>query len=243
MKKTDKTRKTVIVVGASGGLGRVLCDELSRAGLNLVLAARGLETLEKVASLLPPERTLVIPTDANDPEAVVELFQQARERFGRVDAVIISVGTWKQLSFGDPLDLATKLFDEHVRSLLRPNFIVGFVAAQFFNLQSGGGWIVNISSHAAIRPELPGNLTYGPLKAAGLHFMRALGAELVGSEVRVTDIEPAIINLPGNYDALGTPERRAKAVQPPAIAKWIIEQLGNPNPPTTKLFDSEVILP
>jgi NAD(P)-dependent dehydrogenase (short-subunit alcohol dehydrogenase family) len=233
--------KTAIVLGASGGIGSVFARKFYEAGANVVLAARNEKKLIDVAKNLGSERTMVAPVDAADQNGVPELFERARERFGGVDGVVISVGSWKQLNVGDSLALAVGLFEEHVQSLLRPSFLVGYTAAQYFNFH-GRGLIANISSHAAVRAELPGNLTYGPMKAAARHFMLALRHELAGSGVRVVDIQPAIVNTPGNRDALATDKQRALAVQPEAIAEWLIEHFDDPEIPPEKLFDSQVVL-
>lgn len=233
--------KTYIIIGASGGIGRVIVEEVAKVGANVVLSARTESKLLDVAAHLDPAKTLVVPADASQSEEIEKVFALAREKFGKVDVVVISAGTWKRLSIDGSMSEATDLARSHFDALFLPTFIVSFVAQKLFREQ-GRGLIVNISSHAAIRPELAGNLTYGPLKAAGHHFMLALAHELKGTSVCVTDIMPAIVNTPDNAALLDTEEKRAGAVQSEVIARWIIENADNPDIPREKLFDSAVVL-
>lgn len=240
MKKLEG--KTIIVVGASGGIGRVFCRVFYDSGANVVLSARNEERLNKLKMSLGGERVLVAPTDATFVPDTKAMFEAACNRFGSVDAVVISAGTWRELSVKNATDEALNSSDELYHSIFLPSFVVGFAAQKFFRKQARGGLIINISSHAAIKPELPRNLTYGPFKAAARHFMLALRHELAGAKIRVTDIEPAIVNTPENSFLLNTEEKRKKAVQPEVIAEWIIEHFDDPDIPAEKLFDSDVVV-
>jgi NAD(P)-dependent dehydrogenase (short-subunit alcohol dehydrogenase family) len=236
--------KVIIVVGASGGIGSVLSREFHREGANVVLAARTKEKLLVLQRSLPaPEKTLVVPTDASNPADVTDLFRSAKEKYGRIDAVVISVGTWARLSIDDSVREAEDLLSAHFRGIFQPTFFVGFVAQQFFRKQ-GYGLIVNISSHAAIRPELKGNLSYGPMKGAAWHFLRGLMNEIKEPAVRIVDLKPAIVNTPDNAGLLNTPEKKAEAVQPETIAKWIMEHFDDPDDqlPTSVEFSSRLEL-
>lgn len=232
--------KTIIIIGASGGIGSVLAREFSREGAKITLVARTKEKLEEVAGTLEYEH-LVFPADATNAEQIENAFVQTKQTFGKVDAVVISAGTWKQLSIDAKTGEAIALSDSHYRSIFSPTFVVGFIAQKFFREQ-GQGQIFNISSHAAIRPELSANLTYGPMKAAARHFILALSHELKGTNVQVSDLQPAIVNTPDAAGFLDTAEKREKAVQPESIAQWIIENFDNPGLPTEKLFDSKLVV-
>lgn len=241
MKLTPVTGKTIIVVGASGGIGSVCARTFAEAGARLVLSARTESKLIALAEMLPTKDVLIVPADASKAEDVKQLFERAKEHFGVVDGVLIAAGTWKRLGIDDSVQDAIALAESHFQGLFLPTLVVGQVAQQFFRKQ-GHGLIVNISSHAAVRTDLPGNLTYGPMKSAARHFMVSLVPELVRTGVRVTDIQPAIVNTPDAAALLDTPEKRAKAVQPEAIAEWIIENFDHPVISTEKLFPSDVVL-
>ncbi|HUQ30405.1 MAG TPA: SDR family NAD(P)-dependent oxidoreductase [Candidatus Paceibacterota bacterium] len=241
MKLTSVTGKTIIVVGASGGIGSVCARVFAEAGARLVLSARTESKLTALAETLPTKDVLVVPADAGKAEDVAQLFEKAGKHFGTVDGVLITAGSWKQLGIDDPVPDAVALAESHFRGLFLPTLVVADTAQQFFRKQ-GHGLIMNISSHAAVRTDLPGNLTYGPMKSAARHFMVSLVPELVRTGVRVTDIQPAIVNTPDAAALLDTPEKRAQAVQPEAIPEWIIENFDHPAIATEKRFDSKVVL-
>lgn len=236
--------KTIIVVGASGNIGSVLSRVFHEAGANVVLSARTLEKLTDLEKELG-ERTLVVATDATKPAMVEKLFLAAQNTFGHVDAVVITAGRWDRLSIKNQPDEAHDLALRHFESLFLPTLVTAFTAQHFFKRAEGDkGLIINISSHAAVRYELVGNLSYGPMKAAARQFMLAMRHELklAKSMVRAVDLQPAIVNTLDNRELLDTEEKRAQAVQPEDIARWIIEHFDDPKIPAEHLFDSQVIL-
>jgi NADP-dependent 3-hydroxy acid dehydrogenase YdfG len=231
--------KVIIIIGASGGIGSVLAQYFSDAGAKLTLSARNVDKLNVLKSKLPNE-SIAVQVDATEIDDVRNAFKVTKEKFGHVDAIVISAGTWKQLGIDATEEEALALANEHYQSIFLPGFVAGFIAQKFFQAQ-GYGLIVNISSHAAVKPELPGNLTYAAFKAAIRQNMLSMRSELVGTNVRVVDLQPAIVNTPDNT-GLDTEEKRSGAVQPKDIAKWIVENIDNPNIPKEHLFESKVTL-
>lgn len=235
--------KVIIVVGATGGIGSVLCETFLHHGAEVVLASRTKENLLELQKSLGSERTLVVPTDATIPVQVQTLFEDAKHAFGHVDAIVNTTGTWKKLSIHESPGAAAQLVKKHFDVFFMTSFNVGYIGQEFFRTQDiGSGLIVNISSHAAIKPDLPGNLTYGPMKAGARHFMLALSHELSGTHVRVCDIAPAIVNTKGAEELLDTDGKKADAVQPEEIANWIVQHFDDPNIPKSHVFESSVIV-
>lgn len=232
--------KVIIIIGATGGIGRVLSKRFVEAGATVVLSSRSEDKLRDLSEDVG-EKALPIQADASRLEDVEALFKKTQEHFGTIDAVVMTAGSWKRLTTDEPTSVAADLARSHFDALFLPSFVVGYIAQKFMREQ-GHGLIVNLSSHAAFRPELKGNLTYGPMKAASRHFILSLRHELEGTGVRLTDIEPAIVNTPDNSKLLDTPEKQAGAVQPEDIASWIIEHFDDPEIPATKLFDSKIVL-
>lgn len=233
--------KHIIIVGATGGIGSVLAREFVQAGHYVTLSSRTVQKLQKLSHELGEKNTHVVAGDATNLLDVQKLFESAAEEFGYIDAVVIASGTWDRVAIDDTLVSALSILDRHYRGLFASTFVVSFTAQQFFR-KLGSGLIVNISSHASVRPELTGNLTYGPMKAAERHLMLSLREELKGTSVRVTDIEPAIVYTQDTAPLLDTPNKKAGAVQPEDIAKWILDNIDNRDIPATKLFESSVIL-
>lgn len=233
--------KVIIVVGATGGIGEPVVREFVDHGALVTLFARRKEKLEALASTLPADSILTIPGDATLPEDVVRAFELTSSHFGKVDAVVISAGTWKRLGIDESIDEALGQLSDLYKSIFLPSFVSAYVAQKFFRGQKSG-MIFNVSSHAAIRPDLSGNMAYGPMKAAAHDAMLRLGNELQGTGIKVIDLMPAIVNTPDASGLLDTQEKRNSAVQPKEIADFIIEQFDNPNPPESKLFESKITL-
>jgi len=233
--------KHIIVVGATGGIGSVLAREFVGAGHVVTLSSRTEHKLIELSNTLGKDHTLVVSGDATNLLDVQRLFDSAQKKFGRVDAIIIASGTWDRVAIDDSIVSALGNLDKHYRGLFASTFVVSFIAQQFFRKQ-GSGLIVNISSHAAVKPQLTGNLTYGPMKAAERHLMLSLHEELKGTDVRVTDLEPAIVYTRDTASLLDTAEKKEGAVQPEDIARWILDNLDNPDIPITHLFESSIVL-
>lgn len=234
--------RIVVIFGATGGIGSVLSRKFHSEGAGVVLVARTQSKLLELAKDLGNERVLVKAKDLSDLYTVDALFKEIENEFGMPDGVIISVGSWQQVSIRSSFSDAFSLAEAHFRNLFLPCFGISFVAQKFLVGQGRGGLIANISSHAAVR-LLRGNLTYAPMKAAARSLMLNLREELVGTGVRVTDIQPAIVNTPDNLSFLN--ERGldpAEAVQPEDIADWIIKNFDNPEIPAERLFESSVVL-
>jgi NAD(P)-dependent dehydrogenase (short-subunit alcohol dehydrogenase family) len=88
------TSRIAIVTGAGTGIGKRTSLLLLEAGYSVVLAGRRLEPLEQTvqAAGVPSSRTLVMPTDVSDPEAVSSLFAATEDKFGRLDVLFNNAG-------------------------------------------------------------------------------------------------------------------------------------------------------
>lgn len=238
MKKLEG--KNIIVVGATGDIGSVLCKRFVEEGAQVVLAARNPENLARLEKELG-QNSWIRQTDAEDMIDIEALFQESTEKYGKIDAVVISVGTWDRLSKDDDFEQAERMQEKHHEAIFKPVFNVGFVAQKFFQKQDEG-LIVNIDSHVSVRPFLKGNLSYLPMKGAGRLFMLGLIAELADTKVRITDLQPSLVNTPKNRESLPklTEEDWAKAVQPEEIADWIIDNFDNPDIPAERLFEGKI---
>jgi len=184
--------RTVLITGASAGIGEALAFEFARRGYRLVLAARSVDKLEALASRLrtagSPE-VLPIRLDVADTDAIAPAVQQAAQSFGRLDIVIANAGI-------APLTPTAKGRLPLMRDTLQVN-LVGAIAtieaALPILLAQGAGQIVGITSVARAR-GLPGFGAYGASKA-GLHlYLQSLRAEMQGRGIAVTELAPGFID-------------------------------------------------
>jgi len=247
--------RVVIVVGASGGIGRVLSREFHNAKARVVLAARGVAKLEALATELGVDLSRVAPADACSPCDVSKLFSETKKKLGKVDAVVISTGNWNPVSIDTNIEDAVARAKNDFQAHFLPIYTVGLCAQRFFRQQSFGGLIVNISSHVTDRADLPGNLSYGPAKAAASRFLNGLRFEIHNDtsralhnaeanvfvpRIRITELRPAIVNTEGNRNILRTKEMQDSAVQPEEISSWLIRHFYDVKLPVSKCFRSKV---
>ena len=104
--------KVVVVVGATGGIGRALTYKLAPTGARLVLVARDSSRLATLAAQLPEtEQILFVPTDITDRQQVDTLFEKAVAQFGQIDALVnaAGAGVMKPYSNLEPADLDAML--------------------------------------------------------------------------------------------------------------------------------------
>jgi NAD(P)-dependent dehydrogenase (short-subunit alcohol dehydrogenase family) len=229
----DLQVKTVIVTGASSGIGEAASRAFAAAGANVVLAARTQEALSALARELGPERTLALATDVTVREQVDALVERAVERFGRLDVIVNNAGVGFRASITDlDPDRFEQLFQVN---LMGP--IYGMQAAIRAMRKTGGGMIVNISSGTSrmILPVLGGG--YPALKRALEILSDYARAELVGDGIKVLVVLPYLTDPNFAKNALGNtgpaPEFAAmRRNLPPAhsaefVAERIVEAVRN----------------
>jgi 3-oxoacyl-[acyl-carrier protein] reductase len=208
---------TVLITGASGGIGEAIAKAFADERCNLVLHANGGVTkLESLVGLQGwAERALIGSADVRDPQTLDELFERARERFGRVDVVVTCAGIWP--SEDKPLH---ELEVERIREVLDVNLLGTILTCRSFAQQlaahgprvDGRGASVCLIGSTAGRFGEAKHLEYAVSKA-GLHgLMRSLKNELVALDpwARVNLVEPGWTVTPMAEAALaaeGTIER------------------------------------
>ncbi|MDB5971070.1 MAG: family NAD(P)-dependent oxidoreductase [Hydrocarboniphaga sp.] len=86
--------KTILITGASAGIGRSVAEQLAPGGNNLVITARRAAELEALASIIRARgsRCLVLPADALDEAAAAGVVERAIAEFGRIDAALLNIG-------------------------------------------------------------------------------------------------------------------------------------------------------
>lgn len=147
-------QKIAMVTGAGSGVGRRTALALLRAGYSVVLVGRRLEKLEETISEAGTEadRLLAVPTDVGDPEAVSRLFEQTKERFGRLDVLFNNAG------MGSPAVEMDELSFDQWKAVVDVNLTGAFLCTQAaFGMMRRqtprGGRIINNGSISATTPR------------------------------------------------------------------------------------------
>ncbi|OAQ59937.1 short chain dehydrogenase [Pochonia chlamydosporia 170] len=154
-------RKTVIVTGAAGGLGRQIALTYLQRGANVVICdvneARLTAVCEELASVYPGNVVFHI-TDVTDEIAVQQLIESTVQRFGRVDVVVNNAAVMDTF---DPAATCTKsLWDSVIAvNLTGPFLVTKHAVAQMEKQERQGGLIINIGSNASFK-GLAGGIAY-----------------------------------------------------------------------------------
>ncbi len=146
----EAARKVAVVTGAGSGIGRAVSLALARAGWTVALVGRRQDALEATAAMEKGAEMLALRCDVSDPASVEQLFDEAVQRFGRIDLVFNNAGT------GAPAVPIDQLSVEQWKAVVEINLTGSFLCARqavriMKQQQPQGGRIINngsISSHA-----------------------------------------------------------------------------------------------
>jgi len=215
--------RTVLVTGASSGIGRETALAFAAAGADVVLVARSADALAKVAAAARKHgvKALAIPTDVTKPASVQACFRKAVARFGRIDVVVNNAGVMLPAQVADirAADLQKMLDVNLFGALWVMQAAVRLMRAQ------GGGHIVNVASLAGRRGFSPLG-GYSATKFALVGLTEALRTELVGEPVNVSLVMPGVIDTPMAEAAMADPTTSGvwpRALNmPPAWVVWSI---------------------
>jgi len=181
----DLTGKTVIVTGASSGIGEATARALHAAGAHPVLAARRADRLRELGKEL--DGALAVPTDVTDPADRQALVRATLDRHGRIDGLVNNAGAGllKLLVDIDPEEFSRLLQLNLVSALAMTQAVLPAMRGQ------GGGRIVNVSS-GSIRVPAPTVAAYAASKAGLEMFSAVARMELAGDGIAVSTVLPSL---------------------------------------------------
>ena len=215
---------SVLLVGATGGLGRALGAEAARRGGQRTRVARSADNLNQL-----DVAGARVALDLRSPEACAAAVQAATEQHGRLDVVINAVGV---VAFGNVDELSIDTMEE---LFLTNTFLPIMLARAALPALQPGGAIVNISGVVA-ETNLPGMAAYGASKAAVRAFDQALAREARRRKVRVLDARPPHTETGlADHPLEGTAPRMPRGLTPAHVAAVICDALeaGTADLPST----------
>jgi Short-chain alcohol dehydrogenase of unknown specificity len=180
--------KTILVTGATAGFGDATARRFAQAGWKVIVTGRRADRLERLVEELGPDRVHAAVFDMRDEAAMDAALAALPEAFRGVDVLVNNAG----LALGTKPAVESSLDDW--RQMIDTN-ITGLVTITHKLLPvliERRGGIINISSVAATYPYTGGN-TYGGTKAFVRQFSLGLRSDLHGKGVRVTSIEPGMV--------------------------------------------------
>lgn len=185
--------KTVIITGASSGIGEATAIKLAKEGANVVLTARSEDKLKDLQSKIKKENggeAIVVPADVTKKEDLKKVVDKTKEKFNSIDALINNAGLMP-LSYVKNLhtDEWDTMVDVNIKGVLN-----GVAAVLPTMMEQKSGNIINISSSAG-RKIYPGGAVYCATKSAVRMFSEGLRQELAPNfNINVTSIEPGFVD-------------------------------------------------
>jgi short-subunit dehydrogenase len=184
--------KAAIVTGASRGIGKSLGQALASEGMDLVIAARGRETLEETADCLSKKhkvRILPVACDVTSQDDLENLADTAVREFKRIDALVNSAGVSSQYPFQDqPLaDISKLMYTNYFGAVMLSRLMINHF------IENKSGAIINITSGSTLVDPPPRNfIVYSSLKRALNAFGKGLFWEVRDFGIKVTSIMPGV---------------------------------------------------
>ncbi|MEU6355382.1 SDR family NAD(P)-dependent oxidoreductase [Streptomyces sp. NPDC047072] len=185
------TDRTVLIVGASSGIGADVARQLARGANRFVITARRAGELAAVAEEIRAAGSscLDIPADARDPRAAADVVAAAVERYGSIDIVLLNAGQGPDLrmdrvSVADVSRIMALNYDVLV------NYLVPLI--ERMRAQPDGGLIAHTNSLAGLM-GIPRQGPYSAAKAAARTLVDTARAELAPQGIRFTSLHPGFV--------------------------------------------------
>jgi len=184
--------KTALITGASSGIGKACAEQFASLGCNLILAARRIERLEKLAEDLKSQyniQVLTIQLDVQDRNNVKTAIENLPASFQKIDILVNNAG----LALGSDkiqdgkIENWDTMIGTNVRGLL---YVTHYVLPGM--ISHNAGHIMNIGSVAGHEYYSGGNV-YSATKHAVKAISRSLRIDLLGKAIRVTEIDPGAV--------------------------------------------------
>ena len=214
----DFTGKTVVLAGATGGLGRPISIAFAEGGANLACCARSEPALGKLAEDLRGAKGQIwtAKVDLCVEKEVQAFVDQVRERFGRIDVLVTLVGG---IIRKPSLDYSLAEWQQIMDVNLKACWLICQAVGRVMVAQKSGR-IVNFSSNAGMH-GIPGYPAYSPAKAGVIALTRGLAVEWGPHGVSCNALSPGFAITPFNHDVLNDPKRVERILQRMPLGKLL----------------------
>lgn len=219
----DLEGKVAIVTGASRGIGEAIAKSYARAGAKVVLSARKLEGLEKVAQAIKAEggEAVALTCHGGDPAQIQALVTGAIERYGKVDVLVNNAAT--NPYFGPMLGIEWAAFDKTFEVNVKGYFATAKAVAEHLLSRQAPGVILNVSSILGMTAG-PLQGVYAMTKAAVISMTKTLAVELGPNQIRVNAIAPGFVQTKFSSALVESEEIRGMI-----LGKTPLQRIGQPD--------------
>ena len=221
--------KTVLITGASSGIGRATAKAFAAQGARLLLCARRIDLLtdlsRELGALSQDPDVFAFRLDVRDPAAVQETIASLPAEWSAIDILINNAGLSRGLTklYEDDPENWEEMLDTNVKGLL---YVTKAVVPGM--VQRAGGHVISMGSIAG-HQTYPNGAVYCASKAAELVIMDGLRLDLIGTGVRVTSVDPGMVETEfsqvrfrGDKDRAAKVYQNVTPLQPEDIAETIL---------------------
>ena len=229
---------TILITGASSGLGLDIARGFLERGSNVVMNARNSEKLAAAARALGDEnRIAIVPGDIGNKETGEKMVKSAVERFGSADVLVNNAGIFGMKPF---LESTEEDIDKYIHINLKGTYFVTQAVVRQMKKQ-GGGSIVNIGTVLITHSMAGVPASAALISKGGVHALTtSLASELAADNIRVNAVAPGIIRTPiygdADVDAFGAVALMNRVGEVQEITEAVIHL-------ATASFTTGVILP
>lgn len=209
---TDFNGRTILVTGASGGIGGATVRHLVAAGAKVIASGRNVEHLEAIAAETGAEP---LPFDLTSEDSIRDAIE-GRDIWG-----VVNSGGWGG-EIASPQETDIDVFDKVISINARGSLLVTKYASREMIRQERGGAIVNVSSQASL-VALSGHISYGSSKAALDNITRVSALELGKYGIRVNAVNPTVVMTPMSAWYWGRPDIEGPFLEAMPLGKWATE--------------------
>ena len=223
MNTTDFKGMTVLITGASSGIGAAFADYLASLGVKLILTARSEEKLRQIADELKQKYAVTVqlfPADLRNIDAPQQIFDQVKAAGLTVDVLINNAGFGKWAHFlAENIETYQSMLSVNISALVRLTYL--FLPDM---LAHGKGGVINVASTAAFQP-IPYIAVYSASKSFVLNFTEALAGEYKENGLRFLALCPGNTAtnfvLVANANTTGMPFASAEDVVKSGISAFV----------------------
>lgn len=213
----------ILITGASSGFGRAIAEEFGTKGHKVIALARRKEALESLARKIP--HCISLPCDICDRISLQKAIESLPQEFKTIDVLVNNAGLALGLESADKCNFEDweRMIEVNIKAL---TYLTRLILPQMVERKSGH--IITIGSIAGRYPY-PGGNVYGASKAFVRQFALGLRADLSGTNVRVSDIEPglaggsefSLVRFKGDKQKADALYKGANALTPQDIAQAV----------------------
>ncbi len=209
---SDNTKRTIIITGASRGIGFAIADELAGPDVHLILMAKDVKNLGLIDDVCTAKgaATTLLSVDLSDTQDLKRRMEELKKTVTRIDVLVNNAGLWAEDDFtaGD-MDVWDTALDVNLKGQIH-------LTRHCVDLMQENSAIIFMGSMASTK-AYKGGTNYNASKFGLLGFARALFEDLREKGIKVTSILPGVVNTDMHKDDPGF--NHAQMIQPADVAQ------------------------